>query len=252
MADKSQKEREYFLARVRSLIALCTEQDCPRFSDFLTEEQAAAALPIAAKSGLKFLFWGGFEGAARTMLGVFPEWMEPDREAFPIVGATFRFPAQFSLTHRDFLGSLMAQQIRREMVGDILVREGEAFVFADERVEKVLFTQIDRIGRVGVQIARGVPAGLKFEQNYREIRGTLASLRLDAAVALCCGIGREKAAALITAGLVQKNHTPAGNVSAQLADGDILTVRGSGKFRLETDGNLTRKGRIAVRILQYL
>lgn len=96
MADKSQKEREYFLARVRSLIALCTEQDCPRFSDFLTEEQAAAALPIAAKSGLKFLFWGGFTGAARTMLGVFPEWMEPDREAFPIVGATFRFPAQFS------------------------------------------------------------------------------------------------------------------------------------------------------------
>ena len=252
MADKAQKELDYFLARVRGLAVLCEQQGCPRFSDFLTEEQAALALPIAARSRLPYRFWGGFEGAARTILGIFPDWMEPETESFPIVGATFRFPAQFSLTHRDFLGSLMGQQIRREMVGDILVREGEAFVFADERVEKVLFTQIDRIGRVGVRVERGVPDGLQIEQKYREIRGTLASLRLDAAVALCCGTGREKAVSLIAAGLVQKNQQVIQSASAQLADGDILTVRGSGKFRLETDGTLTRKGRVSVRMLQYL
>ncbi|HIQ59022.1 MAG TPA: RNA-binding protein [Candidatus Merdivicinus intestinavium] len=250
--EKAQKEQEYFLARIRSLFDLCEKQGCPRFSDFLTEEQAAAVQPLAARSGLGFRFWGGFEGAARTMLGVFPDWMEPETESFPIVGCTFRYPEAFSLSHRDFLGSLMAQQVRRELVGDIVVSPGETYVFADERMEKVLLTQIDRIGRVGVRVEKGVPAQIRVQQNFREIRGTLASLRLDAAVALCCGVSREKAAALIAAGLVQRNHIPAGNGSAQLADGDILTVRGKGKFRLETDGTLTRKGRVAVRCMQYL
>ncbi|HIS77101.1 MAG TPA: RNA-binding protein [Candidatus Merdivicinus excrementipullorum] len=250
--DKQQKEQEYFLARIRSLFELCERQGCPKFSDFLTEEQAAQIRPLAERSGLETLFWGGFEGALRVMLGVFPDWMEPDPEEFPIVGCTFRYPAAYSLTHRDFLGSLMAQQIRREMVGDIVVRPGETYVFADKRVEKVLLTQLDRIGRVGVQIEKGTPANFQVIQDFREIKGTLASLRLDAAVALCCGVSREKASALIGAGMVQKNHCPAENGSIQLADGDILTVRGKGKFRLETDGALTRKGRIAVRILQYL
>ena len=232
--EKAQKEQEYFLARIRSLFDLCEKQGCPRFSDFLTEEQAAAVQPLAARSG------------------VFPDWMEPETESFPIVGCTFRYPEAFSLSHRDFLGSLMAQQVRRELVGDIVVSPGETYVFADERMEKVLLTQIDRIGRVGVRVEKGVPAQIRVQQNFREIRGTLASLRLDAAVALCCGVSREKAAALIAAGLVQRNHIPAGNGSAQLADGDILTVRGKGKFRLETDGTLTRKGRVAVRCMQYL
>ena len=240
--DKQQKEQEYFLARIRSLFDLCQRQGCPKFSDFLTEE----------RTGLGTLFWGGFQGASRVMLGVFPDWMDPDPEEFPIVGCTFRYPAAYALTHRDFLGSLMAQQIRREMVGDIVVQAGETYVFADKRVEKVLLTQIDRIGRVGVQIEKGTPADFQVIQDFREIKGTLASLRLDAAVALCCGVSREKASALISAGMVQKNHCPAENGSIQLADGDVLTVRGKGKFRLETDGVLTRKGRIAVRILQYL
>ena len=56
----------------------------------------------------------------------------------------------------------------------------------------------------------------------------------------------------VTGGLVQRNHLAAENVSAALSDGDVLSIRGKGKFRLETDGSLTRKGRVAVRILQYL
>ena len=57
--DKQQKEQEYFLARIRSLFDLCQRQGCPKFSDFLTEEQAAQIRPLAERSGLGTLFWGG-------------------------------------------------------------------------------------------------------------------------------------------------------------------------------------------------
>lgn len=250
--DKEQKEREYFLARIRNLFELCDRQSCSQFSEFLTPEQAAYAASSIRGERLPFCFYGGYEGAERVMLGVFPDWSEPDPEEFPIVGATFRYPAAYPLSHRDFLGTLMGQQIRRETVGDILVREGETFVLADEKVEKVLFTQIDRVGKVGVRVERGIPENPAGEQKFREIRGTLASLRLDAAVSLCCGVSREKAAGLIAAGLVQKNHLPASSADIRLVDGDILTARGFGKYLLRTDGSLTRKGRIAVCFMQYL
>ncbi len=246
------KEQAYFAARIRNLFELCEKLQCPRFSDFLNEEEAAAAASIAERARMPFLFWGGFSGAGRVVLGVFPEWMEPDQKLFPIKGCTFRYPEAFSLTHRDFLGSLMGQQIRRELIGDILVNPGETYVFFDERVQKVLLTQIDRIGKVGVEVLDSVPEGISVQQKFQEINGTLASLRLDAAVAFCCGISREKAAALISAGSVQVNHREMSSVSAQLSDGAILSVRGKGRFRLETDGTLTRKGRIAVRMLKYL
>ena len=252
MGNPEQKEEAYFAARIRNLFELCERTGAPKFSDFLSEEEAARAAGIAGHGGLPFRFRGGYEGAGRVMLGVFPDWMELETGAFPIVGCTFTYPAAYELTHRDFLGSLMGQQLRRELIGDIVVTPGEAYVFADDRVEKVLLTQMDRIGRVGVEVQKGAPRDIAVEQQFREIRGTLASLRLDAAVALCCGVSREKAAAMITAGLVQKNHLELQNVSAALENGDILSIRGKGKFRLETDGALTRKGRVAVRVLQYL
>ena len=251
MGDKAEKEREYLLARVRDLAALCEKQGCPKFSEFLNEEQAEAVRPLAEGSGLPYHFWGGFEGASRVMLGFFPEWEEPVREAFPIVGCSFRFPAAYTLSQRDFLGSLMAQQIKRETVGDIVVKEGAAYVFVHEKVEKVLTTQIDRIGRVGVAVEKGVPAGLTVEQEYKETRGTLASLRLDAAISLGCGVSREKASELVAAGIVQKNHRAVDSGSVTVADGDVFSVRGYGKFRLETENLRTRKGRVAVRILRY-
>ena len=90
---------------------------------------------------------------------------------------------------------------------------GETYVFFDERVQKVLLTQIDRIGKVGVEVLDSVPEGISVQQKFQEINGTLASLRLDAAVAFCCGISREKAAALISAGIGPGESS--GNVQCQ-------------------------------------
>ena len=88
------------------------------------------------------------------MLGVFPQGFEAETEMFPIVGYTAHCRASDKLEHRALLGSLMAQQIRREMLGDLIPGEGSAVIFADERIEKVLATQIDRIGSIGVRMEK--------------------------------------------------------------------------------------------------
>ncbi len=252
--DKAQKEQEYFLSGIRNLFALCEKQGCPKFSAFLTEEQQASIQPVVKKlaaGGYQVLFWGGYPEAQRKILGVFPDYIPPDPADFPLVGYTASFPEAYALSHRDVLGTLMGQQIRRETIGDIVVQPGKAVIFAEERVEKVLGTQISRIGGVGVRMEKGfVP--FTVAQQFAQRSGTFASLRLDAAVAFCAGLSREKAAALIAAGLCSLNHLEKKEQSAPVSQGDILVIRGKGKFRLETISGPTRKGRIGVTFLQYL
>ena len=253
--DKTQKEREYFISGIRNLFALCEKRGAPCFSSFLAEEQRAEIEPLAkklAREGFNILFWGGYPDAQRTMLGVFPDYIPPEPEEFPIVAYTAHFNGDFrTIGHRDVLGTLMGQQIRRETIGDIAVQPGKAVIFAEERVEKVLATQIGRIGGTGITMEKGFEP-FSAEQQFSEIKGTLSSLRLDAAAALCAGTAREKASAMITAGMCSLNHIEEKDQSRRLTEGDILTIRGKGKFRLEEVGGLTKKGRTAVTFLKYL
>ena len=251
----TEKEKEYFLVSVRNLFTLADKQYCPKFSAFMTEEEQALAQPLAAKlsrnTGMEIRFWGGYKGAVRVMLGVFPEGFPVETEDFPIVGYTARCRASEKLEHRALLGSLMAQQIRREMLGDLIPGTGSAVIFADERIEKVLATQIDRIGTIGVRMEKGFEP-IDTSQRFVEVRGTLMSLRLDAAVALLAGTGREKAARMIREGLVSVGHVEEKDVSRKLKEGDVLVIRHTGKFRLRETGGLTKRGRTVVLFDQYV
>ena len=253
--DSSDKETGYFLQSVRNLFALADKQSCPKFSDFLSEEQQALAEPLARKcakeTGMRIRFWGGYEGAVRVMLGVFPDPWEPEESCFPIVGVTARARKTDKLEHRAIMGTLLGAQLKREMLGDLIPGEGEAVIFADERIEKTLLTQFDRIGNTGVRMEKGF-APVKREDRFEEVKGTLASLRLDAAVAMLAGTGREKAAALIREGLVSVGHIEEKDVSRRLREGDILVIRRRGKYKLTGAGEPTRKGRIPVVFQKYL
>lgn len=252
--DKEQKKRAYFLSEIENLFSLCDKQGCPRFSPFLTEEQQAEIDSFVRRlAGKEFqlLFYGGYRDARRKMLGVFPGYITPDPGDFPLLGFTARFSEHYAVEHRDVLGTLMAQQIRRETIGDIVVQRGKAIIFAEERVRRVVATQIDRIGGVGVVIEEGFEP-FEVEEKFLALKGTLASLRLDAAVALCAGLSREKASSLISAGLVSVNHLEKKDQSALLTEGAVLVIRGKGKFRLEKVGGPTKKGRISVTFLKYL
>lgn len=244
--DKEQKERDYFLAGINNLVELSVRQDTMRFSSFLNEQQQALAEPIVRKSGVQYRFYGGFSGAQRLMLGVFPEYLEPSDEYFPIRAYTLRYPKNYRLSHRDFLGTLMAQQIKRETIGDIVITPGKAVLFAEERVHKVVATQIDKVGGVGVTVEQGLDGSVTAVQKFKAMKGTLASLRLDASVSLVTGLSREKSAKLIAGGMVMLNYLEKCHGTALLKEGDILTVRGYGKFRLTAVGPETRKGRISV------
>ncbi|WP_337811023.1 S4 domain-containing protein, partial [Enterocloster sp.] len=90
-----------------------------------------------------------------------------------------------------------------------------------------------------------------LEPEYEEVAGTVSSVRLDAIVALCGRVSRTKAAGLIAGEKVFINGQAVLSPSRQMEPGEILSIRGVGKFLFSRNGGQTKKGRISVTFLKY-
>lgn len=246
------EEDRLLVSHILDMLEICEKSFTPRFSAFLDERQA-----VLAESVLKEQRWencelyGGYEGAARKILGVFPPYRDIDREDFPIAALVFRYRETDSLSHRDFLGSFMSKQIKRNTIGDIITEKGRAAAFVHNSVKYALMSEIDKIGSVGVKITEEKAPDLRTEQSFSEKSGTVSSLRLDSVISMAAGISREKSASLIRSGYAAVMYETAQSASRQLSEGDIFSVRGYGKFVLTSVNGKTKKDRLHITVKKY-
>lgn len=218
---------------------------------FLDESEAAFCRDFLRKESAGYLLWGGYEEAERVMAGFFPDYMEPSADSFPLTALTFKYRSGDKLGHRDFLEAFMQLGIERSVVGDILVGEGRTVAFIRQEMERYFLDNLRKIGRMGVKIAVGCEEPLPSIREYKDISGVVASDRLDCIAALLCRTSREKAARLITSGAVMVDHQEVLSVDRRLEEGDVISVRGHGKFVLDSFGPLTGKGRLTVKCRKY-
>lgn len=248
-----QEDEAALQRRADDLIELNALRRKPQFIGFLDERQVYQLRAYFQRTGFEGCrFYGGYPEASRCFLGVDVWQDEIGDGAFPFVLISFSFRRQDVLTHRDFLGALMALGVKRECVGDILVAKGQAAVFADRNVADYIITQVRKIGRVGVKAQLTDKLTVSAEEKFRLIEGTVPSLRLDCVVSLATGLSREKTRALLAEKLVSYRYQVCQNPSEQLEEGEIFSVRGYGKFVLNTVGSFTKKGRIHITIKHFI
>ena len=244
------EEERYLSAHIADLQRLSVRSGVPRFSLFLNEREAVVADNSVKGSPC---FYGGYDGAARVICGFTEDTYAselPPSDVFPIVPLTFVFRERDVLSHRDFLGAMLSLEIKRELVGDILTAEGYAVVFVHETAAE-LIAALDKIGKVGVRCERGITRPLPAQQTQR-IDTTVSSLRLDCIVSAAVNTSRERSASLIKSGIVNADFSPCLNVSAEVKENTVISVRGHGRYRLSEIIGPTRKGRIRIVIEKYI
>lgn len=245
-------EGKLFIAHIDDMLRLSEKTCAARFSAFLSEAEAVLAEKYLRWCGnTNYLLYGGYGGAQRVVLGVFPGFSEPDPKEFPIAAVRFFGRAVGGLSHRDYLGSLMALGITRSSVGDIICSEEEAFALLLPAAADMALG-IEKIGRAGVKTELADTSGLERNDSFAEISGTVASLRLDSVLGTALRLSREKACRLIRSGSVSVNHAVTESVSEILSEGDVLSVRGFGRFILDTVGGRTSKDRLHITVKKYL
>lgn len=203
--------------------------------------------------GGKLLFFGGYDEAERTLMLSVPEYI-PEEEAKNEVAALCVTARNLNeMSHRDFLGSLMGLGIKREMVGDILVFEDRCVIFVRSEIKDYVLSNLEKIGRHGIKISLCSIEELSIPQKKtEEISGTVANLRLDCVLSLALKTSRSRGAEIIALGGVSVNWEETENVSKALSEGDIISVKGYGRFKLSRIGNLTRKGRYGIVVEKYI
>ena len=79
----------------------------------------------------------------------------------------------------------------------------------------------------------------------------VSSLRLDNIVAAVCKLSREKTKTVIMSDSVCVNFEETKNVSFNLKENDVFTIRGKGKFVLKGILGTTGKGRMRISVIHY-
>ena len=253
-AAKSAEERGR-LGHILDKYDQCRQRNLPTNTAFLSpaEAQGARDLLRAAAIHEGFALLGGYEGAERRMLFFLPDWQEEADASDAMAFLRAAWHESEHPTHRDLLGSLMALGVERETLGDILVSEGSADLIVSAGVAQYLLDNWTGAGRTALRLtAIGADALRVPEQKVKEIRDTVATLRLDAVTAAGFSVSRGKAAELIAAGRVQKNYREVTKGDASVAQGDVISARGLGKFEVAEGGGLSKKGRTGILLRRYL
>lgn len=232
-------EGKLLLARVLDKLEEAEQNNVPKSTKFLNEQQRILVERMIANIGnMRYLFFGGYEGATRTILIFLPDYMEPeqiiDDDIIPIAFIRAEYSTDKTITHRDFLGSLMGSGIKRETIGDILVGEGSCDIIVLKEVLPYLLANFESVGRVKIKKTIIAAKLLKVpEEKFILLKNTVASMRLDNVVSSGFAISRDKASEYVKAGRVSLNSLECAKADKLLSEGDVISLRGMGKIKLQ-------------------
>ena len=200
--------------------------------------------------------FGGYADAERKMLIFLPDYLDESTlydEDSPLVCLRAEFYHGDSPSHRDFLGALMGSGIARETVGDICVGNESCDFFVTAEIAPYVEQNFTSAGRAKVRITRIPLTEVQVpEPEVKQIKDTLASLRLDSVISSGFRIGRSLASQYVSAGKAAINGLPCEKPDKAVAEGDKISLRGMGKICLRAVGGQTKKGRISVVIDRYI
>lgn len=255
-------DEKVLAARARDYISRALDRGIPTFTDFLSERERAVVLDVSSSLSAmdNTVVFGGFADAERTVVGFFPDYFlfsEKDElyREFPICLLEIECSGFKEHSHRDFLGSVLGLGLDRSVVGDIIVGDKgySANIFVLSRICDFIADNLKLVGRDGVTVRKADLSELSsVRREFELIKGTCASMRSDALVSEILNLSREKAQKLFTEGYVSINHETVENRSKIITVGDIIAIRGHGKFRISSIGDLNRKGRTRFEVQKYV
>lgn len=283
------KDEQILVARAREFGRLARDREYElHVSRFLTPaEQNMFYVSIVREDPSlreRIFFWGGAVGAERRVCVIVPSFADipslpafeawrpsffsrerecafsecaeayfPD-EDFGIVPLEIKGSAYDVLGHRDYMGSVLGLGIEREMIGDIAVTDDRsAILFASAVAAPYIEGSLTKVRRAAVRVSRAeLPADYVITKKFEEKLIIAASPRIDAVVAGFTGASRADAKEMCLGGLVDVNYLGEDSPGRNISEGDTVSVRGYGKFTVQSFAGETRSGRLRLNVKKYV
>ena len=239
----------------RDLARTAYQRGIAVFSDFLNLNELNIFQSLRGEfSYLETETFGGYELAERQIAVFRPEapvfYADYPVKCLKITPLNAKFAED--LNHRDYLGAVLNLGIDRACLGDILVEEDAAYLFCLERMADFIRDNLIRIRHTSVYVEQVEAENFHYEPKYKEVSGTVASVRLDKLLALAFNASRNSLTGLIEGGKVFVNGKLVTSNGYEPKEGDLISVRGMGRFRFRETGGQSKKGREYVILWRYI
>lgn len=240
-----------FIERVTDWIERVHTRHQPQLTDFLNpREQFILRTLVQRTADVVCFFDGGYEAAEYRRCLVAPDYWHPQSEEMDLCFLEIKGTTQFQLLkHRDYLGALLNLGIKREKIGDLLVKgDGCQFVTTCQ-MGTYIRLNLHHVHRVRVTVVEIEREHLTVpEKKVKEHSVTVASLRLDAVLSATFPVSRSKIVLLIQSGKSKLNWKVEENPAATVEPGDTLSLRGYGRVHILRVEGETKRGRTRLTI----
>lgn len=248
------------IAKIEDRYKFCETRNKIQTTDFLDmRQQTIVEKYIKAKKIANSMFVGGYDEAERKMCAFYPQKLENVKENInwneyiKVIRISLPNEMVGQYEHRIYLGALMKLGISREKVGDILVDKKGADIIIHPDILKFALNNLPSLTRFSKsKIEETQLENLRKAENKKETTTiTIPSMRVDNIVSELAKCSRGKANELLEAERVLVNYEIVQKSSKEIKQGDIVTIRGKGRFEIKAIVGNTRSGRILLDVEKF-
>ena len=241
------KDEQPFIESATGWLREVENNYAPKLTGFLDPRERFIVESLLGNLDVLVESYGAFPNSERKRVLLYPNYYVPEREDFEVTVLKVNYASKFlTLEHRDVLGSLMSIGIDRSKFGDIHLVEDEVQFSVATELKDYMTANFTSIGKAKVSVLK-VDDPEEFivtHDTWVESLEIVSSMRLDTVVAGLLKISRQKAATLIHGDKVRVNWTSQTNPAMELYESDMLSIRGSGRFKVIAIEGRTRKDNI--------
>ena len=250
-------ENDLLIAKVLDKKKICNSKNKITYTDFLNEkEQRVIEKNVKLENAF---FYGVNENADRKILVFYPEKLTEElvRKSLKSVLSGIRIILKNdqigNYEHKNYLSALIKIGIDRGKIGDILVDDYGADIIAFDMNKEFIIqslSELTRFRKANIDVIPIDDIKQKIDR-FEESTIIVSSMRIDNIVAELAGCSRTNADEYINSERVFVNYETALKVSKTIFEGDIVTIRGKGKFRIDGLVRNTRNNRFVIKVNKY-
>ncbi len=237
-------DREW-IEHVSRKTALLWEQGDIWLTDFLSPGRRHIFEEILWRDRrFNHLVYGGYPGAGRVRVKVWPKGLNVPEELPPVKLLLLSYKEKESpVPARDIKIALLELGVPVSMTGDHTIIDGVSGLYIQEEAVPLISGRLPVVGNVPVEWElKDLSVRGEIPVEGKQIKGTVASPRLDAVLSRGFGLSRSRAAGSIQGGQVQLNWQVILDSSRKVKVNDVIIYRGTA-LKVESISGKTRKGR---------
>ena len=249
-------EDKLIMAKVLDKLKFSESRNRIETIDFLDlREQWLIKDMLEVRKYNNYRFFGGYSDAERNII-IFSNSIEfINQEVIEKFLSVIRINLPNNLKgeyeHRIYLGGLMKLGVKREKIGDIIVREDGADIIVKNELAEYLKTNLKsltRFQKANIEI-KTLKELIYIKPEKKILKINIPSMRLDCIVGELAKCSRNEANKILEEERVFVNFKEEIRPSKIIEEGDYITIRGKGRFRVSKIIGTTKKGRIALEII---